>query len=143
MNPKEGIGQSKARMSLVPANVMMEVALGMREGAIAYGEHSFRHTRVKASTYYDAAQRHLASFWEGQDHDKASGVPISEISKAIANLVILRDAQMRGAMDDDRPPPSPEGWLDEINNISKLLGSPYPKPEDMTPGHTGANPGGD
>ena len=57
---------------------------------------------MKVSVYYDAAMRHLMSYWEGEDIDPDSGLP--HIVKAIACLFVLRDSMLLGNYTDDRPP---------------------------------------
>lgn len=92
----------------------------MLEGALKYGRHNWREVPVRAGVYYDAALRHLMAWWEGEDEDPDSGV--HHVTKAIASLVVLRDALMRGAAEDDRPPPSPAGWMAPLNRrASELL----------------------
>src|ERR1700761_3416714 len=81
-NPKDAVGTGKVPVSTVSAPVIAEVGLAMLEGARKYGRHNYRAIGVRASVYYDAAQRHLMAWWEGQDIDPASG--LSHVSKAIA-----------------------------------------------------------
>lgn len=103
-NPKDVIGVRKAAMSVLPGNVLVDVALGLMEGAAKYGRHNYRGVGVRASVYYDATMRHLLAWWEGEDIDPDSA--LSHITKAIASLVVLRDAMMQGMCEDDRPPSS-------------------------------------
>lgn len=103
-NPKDAIGIRKVPLSVVPAGVMMEVGLGMLEGACKYGRHNFRAIGVRASVYYDAAMGHLADWWEGEDIDADSN--LSHVTKAICSLVVLRDAMIQEKFEDDRPPRS-------------------------------------
>ncbi|VWC95663.1 hypothetical protein BLA39750_02204 [Burkholderia lata] len=105
-NPKDMIGSRKAPMSTVSAPVMAELGVAMLEGAAKYGRHNYRAVGVRTSVYYDAALRHLFSFWEGEDIDPDSGMP--HIVKAIASLTVLRDAQIQGKCVDDRAPSSRE-----------------------------------
>ena len=107
-NPKDACGTKKAPMSTVSGPVIAEVGVAMLEGARKYGRHNYRDSKVRASVYYDAAMRHLMAYYEGQDIDPDSG--ISHITKAIAGLVVLRDAEIQGQLVDDRPPKSPEDW---------------------------------
>ena len=123
-NPKDIVGASKVALSCVPANVIMEVAVALQEGARKYGRHNYREIPVSMEEYYNAAQRHLMRWWEGGDIDKASG--LNEITKAIAGLCVLRDAMMRGMAMDDRPPKSPE-FIEPMNEAVKLLIKKYPK----------------
>lgn len=103
-NPKDMIGVNKAPLSTVSGAVMLEVGLAMLEGAAKYGRHNYRAVGVRASVYYDATMRHLISWWEGEDIDPDSG--ISHVTKAIASLVVLRDAMIQEKMQDDRAPRS-------------------------------------
>lgn len=126
-NPKDIVGSTKVAMSYVPANVEAEIAVGMMEGAFKYGRHNYRVVGVRASIYYDAARRHLMAWWEGEDVDKASS--LSHISKAISSLVVLRDAMIRDNWDDDRPPKSKLGWLDELNRVASEVIARFPEPK--------------
>lgn len=99
----------------------------MLEGALKYGRHNYRIFGVRASTYIDAAGRHMDDFWEGTDIDPVSGV--HHISKAIASLVVLRDAMLMGLWTDDRPPRSEEGWIDKLNTQAETLINKYPTPK--------------
>ncbi len=101
-NPKLINGIKKVPMSVVPAQVMLEVSLALFEGARKYGRSNYRGTGVKYSTYYDACFRHLMAFFEGEDIDQDSG--LSHVTKAIASLVVLRDSMMQSNAIDDRPP---------------------------------------
>lgn len=101
-NPKDTIGIRKAPMSTVSGAVMAEVGTAMLEGAAKYGRHNYRVVGVRASVYYDATMRHLIGWWEGEDLDPDSG--LSHVTKAIASLVVLRDAMINGKCEDDRPP---------------------------------------
>jgi len=116
MNPKDMAGLRKAPLHVVPATVLMELGCAMLEGALKYGPHNWREIPVRASAYYDAAMRHLMAWWEGQDADPDSGV--HHVAKAIATLVVLRDAMIHGLVEDDRPRASPEGWLDALNRVA-------------------------
>lgn len=103
-NPKDIVGTRKAPMSTVSAAVMAELGVAMLEGAAKYGRHNYRAVGVRASVYYDATIRHLFSWWEGESIDPDSGM--SHITKAIASLVVLRDAMIQDMLTDDRAPVS-------------------------------------
>jgi hypothetical protein len=91
---------------------MAEVGVAMLEGACKYGRHNYRIAGVRASVYYDGTMRHLMDWWEGQDMDPDSG--LSDITKAITSLVVLRDAMIQGMCTDDRPP-SAKAFRQELN----------------------------
>jgi Domain of unknown function (DUF5664) len=125
-NPKDAVGTRKPPMSVVPMGVMMEVGVGMLEGARKYGRHNYRIAGVRASVYVDAAMRHLIKFWDfGINIDKDSG--LSEVTKAITSLVVLRDAMMTGKWVDDRPPPLSIELLDLIQKSVDDVFERYPE----------------
>jgi hypothetical protein len=127
LNPKDAFGIKKVPISTVPAPVIGEVGIAMMEGALKYGRHNYRVIGVRASIYYDAVMsRHMPAWWEGQDIDPDSG--LSHITKAIASLVVLRDAMIRGNWVDDRPPRTPDGWIEELNKKAAALLEKYPEP---------------
>lgn len=126
-NPKDAIGIAKVPLSTVSAPVLGELGLAMMEGALKYGRHNYRVSGVRASVYYDAALRHLLAFYEGEDIDPASGLP--HIVKVMACMAVLRDSQWQGNWVDDRPPRSPDGWMEELNDKAKALLERYPNPE--------------
>lgn len=127
-NPKDSVGIAKVPMSTVPAQVIAEIGLGMMEGALKYGRHNYRTAGVRASVYYDAANRHLLSWMEGEDLDPDSG--LSHISKALASLVVLRDSMMQENWIDDRPPVAKNpDWMRDLNVKAKALLEKYPNPK--------------
>jgi hypothetical protein len=103
-NPKDIVGSRKAKFSVIPAGVLFDLGNAMTEGMCKYGRHNYRAIGVRSSVYYDAAMGHMADWWEGQDIDAESG--LSHVTKAIASLVVLRDAMLQGKLYDDRPPRS-------------------------------------
>lgn len=123
-NPKDALGIKKAPLSCVPLPVLMELGIGMLEGACKYGRHNYRSIGVRASVYFDAVCRHLFAWWEGEDLDPDSGMP--HVVKAMACLAVLRDAQIQGQYTDDRPPVSPEGWMQELNAKAAAILERYP-----------------
>lgn len=124
-NPKDSVGIRRVPFSTIPAVPMAEIGLAMLEGALKYGRHNYRAIGVRSSVYYDAAMRHLTRWWEGEDIDPDSGLP--HIVKALASLVVLRDAELNGKLTDDRPPMSPE-WASSLNKIAGELMDKYPEP---------------
>lgn len=123
-NPKDAVGIKKVPFSVLSMPVIAEVGLALLEGARKYGRHNYRVSGVRASVYVDAAGRHLSAFWEGEDTDPGS--KLSHITKAIAGLVVLRDSMIQGNWVDDRPPPSPAGWVEELNKKAEEIIRMYP-----------------
>jgi hypothetical protein len=125
-NPKDAVGVRKVPLSVVPSGVMAELGLALLEGARKYGRHNYRVAGIRYSVYYDAAMRHLMSWWEGENVDPDSG--LSHVTKAIATLTVLRDAMMRDKYTDDRPPKMPEGWVQHMNELAGKIIVKYPDP---------------
>lgn len=126
-NPKDSVGVAKVSLSVLPAQVLMEMALALYEGDRKYGRSNYRVAGVRSSIYYDAAMRHLMAWWEGQDIDPESG--LSHVIKAIAGLSVLRDAMLNDMCTDDRPPKiKNENFISDYNNKTKLLIDKYPNP---------------
>lgn len=105
MNPKDLVGARKPGLSALPLPPVAEAGVVCQLGAQKYGRHNWRRDAVVSSAYFDGAMRHLVKWWEGEDIDPESGV--SHLAHILAGIAILRDAQMRGQMIDDRPPGSP------------------------------------
>ncbi len=102
-NPKDAVGTKKWRQyCTVPTTILWELGVAMLEGARKYGRHNYRIAGVRASVYVDAAKGHIDQWWEGEDIDEES--KLNHLVKAIASLVVLRDAMIQGKWVDDRPP---------------------------------------
>lgn len=126
-NPKDAVGVTKAPLSVLPMQVVYEAALGMYEGALKYGAFNYRLAGVRASVYYDAVERHLNQWWEGEDIDPDSG--LNHITKAITTLMVMRDAMLNDKFTDDRPPKIlNQDWMRNYNDKVKQLQAKYPDP---------------
>lgn len=127
-NPKDALGSKKPGLSAIPCQPLFELGLAMTDGACKYRRHNYRIAGVRASIYYDAAMRHLMKFWDlGEDIDPESGLP--HLAHAMACLTILRDAQLNGMLNDDRPPPvSPEKWA-QLQQMMDALLKRHPSPQ--------------
>ncbi len=130
-NPKDAVGVLKVGLSNVPLGPLLELAVAMTEGSMKYGRHNYRAIGVRASVYFDAlVTRHLFAWWEGEDIDPDSGLP--HLAKAMACLVVLRDAQINDKCYDDRPIKSPNtvALIKEMNEKVKELAKKYPNPKE-------------
>ena len=117
-NPKDACGVKKVPISGMPAPVLLEAGLVKLHGDLKYGRYNWREAGVRGSVYYDAAFRHLAAWWEGEDLDPDSG--ISHLAHAITGLAVLRDAQLMDNWIDDRPPAN-IGFIKEFNKKAEDL----------------------
>jgi hypothetical protein len=99
-NPKETHGNLKPGLSCLPLAPLLFVGQVMRNGARKYGRMNWRGTKIHASTYLDAIWRHLLLWWDGYDLDDNSNLP--HLAHVAANCILFMDAQMVGAVEDDR-----------------------------------------
>lgn len=127
-NPKDALGIRRTPFHLLPWPVLGELALALLEGALKYGANNWRTIGVRGSVYVSAAMRHVAQYEEGEDVDPDSGV--HHLTKAIACLVIMRDAQRLGRFVDDRRPSSPSGWMASLNQTASRLIDANPEPPE-------------
>lgn len=100
-NPKTVYGMSKPGIEGVPAAPLFMVGEVMRFGAAKYGLTNWRHDPISASVYYNAAMRHLFSWWDGDNLDTETGLP--HLAHAAACLMIILDAGLTDDLNDDRP----------------------------------------
>lgn len=100
-NPKTRYGVSKPGIADVPAVALLHLGLAMRDGEKKYGRTNWREHNITASVYYNAAMRHLMSWWDGEENAEDSGV--HHLGHAMACLSILVDAQAQNTLNDDRP----------------------------------------
>lgn len=98
-NPKDAIGATKVPLHLWPTTASAMGSIALLNGALKYGRANWRMIGVRASIYFDACQRHLAAWFEGEEIDE-DGVP--HLASALACLAILVDAQAAGKLNDDR-----------------------------------------
>ena len=128
MNPKDRVGVTKPNLSIIPLAPLYELIAGFTEGARKYGPWNWRKEKVSETIYVDAAIRHLNQWISGETIDPDSG--LSHITKAIAGLIILRDAQIHDCSIDDR---GPEQKIDIKGVMEKLaaVAEKYPNPVDV------------
>lgn len=110
-NPKDAIGCSKPSTHFIPRPVLYEVGNALLFGAGNYGAFNWRIAGVRASTYQNAAGRHIDAWQEGEENAPDSG--IHHLSHAIAGLMIIRDAIICDKFIDDRPPSAPADWMEK------------------------------
>lgn len=125
-NPKDIIGSTKPGLTSLSMPVLFEMGAGMDDGAYKYGRHNYRAVGVRHSIYVNAAMRHLAAFWEGEDIDPDSG--LSHITKVMTCLHVLRDSQIMGNDVDDRPIRAPDDWMERARAHTDDVISRHPNP---------------
>jgi hypothetical protein len=108
-NPKDAAAIMRAPLNLIPAPPLIPISLALANGAGKYGKFNWRATAIEASSYIAATQRHIASWYDGEEYATDSGV--HHLGHACASLMILMDAGACDMMVDDRPPPAPTAAL--------------------------------
>lgn len=102
INPKNEAGAAKPSFHNIPPSALVAIGRVMEVGEQKYGRLNWRNQPVQASVYYDAAMRHLLSFWDGSNLDPETGLP--HLWLAASNLAILIDGySLDGGIDDNRP----------------------------------------
>jgi hypothetical protein len=114
-------------LSNVPVAVLREVGVGMAEGGLKYGAYQYRDSRSSAWILFDATLRHLTDWWEGEDLDPDTG--LSHLTKAICSLMVMRDAELNGLLEDDRPPRPLSSYKNRLEKIYDDIKSRYPNPK--------------
>jgi len=99
-NPKDAIGSDKLPIHLFPITAIMMGCISFLNGALKYGRSNWRKAGVRASIYYDAQNRHMQAWMEGEEIDPDDGVP--HLGAALACIAILIDAQAADMLNDDR-----------------------------------------
>ena len=100
-NPKTVLGEAKAKISDTPTVSIQALGQVHTHGAAKYGRFNWREHTVSASVYYDAAFRHLADWFDGEDTDPESGLP--HLAHVMACASIILDAGANGKLNDNRP----------------------------------------
>lgn len=99
-NPKTAYGEAKDKLSDTPTIGIQKMGRVMTGGAEKYGRFNWRDHTVSATVYYDAAQRHIMAWFDGEDLDPESGEP--HLAHVMACCNIILDAQFRGMLNDNR-----------------------------------------
>ena len=99
-NPKTVYGTLKAPTHAIPPVAILHLGAAMETGENKYGLFNWRHRTVSSSVYYDALQRHVLAWWDGETVDPDSGVP--HLAHVMACCAVLLDAEQNGSLHDNR-----------------------------------------
>jgi len=130
-NPKDSIGADKVPLHLWPTTATALGAMALLDGAMKYGRSNYRAIGVRASIYFDALQRHLFKWFEGEELDPDSGLP--HLAHVLACVAILVDAQACGKLNDDRAIQG--GYVDLVNRLTPEVVGIKAKHSDKSPRH--------
>lgn len=92
-------GQKQAQLGALDPQSLMEVAKVAGFGAIKYSRYNFMKGYAW-SLSYDALQRHLHAFWDGEDRDPESGH--LHLAHAAWHCLTMITFLLRGRGTDDR-----------------------------------------
>lgn len=130
-NPKSAIGGTKIPLHLWPNIASTVGALAFLDGAGKYGRQNYRPMGAKASTYYDAAKRHLDAWWEGED--KAPDSLVHHLGHSLACIAIILETHFNGNLEDDRAYPG--GYFKMMDELEGEVTRIKQKYEDRTVVH--------
>ena len=130
-NPKDVIGCNKIPIHLFPKSAVILGSLALLDGALKYGRANWREIGVRASIYYDAIERHVGAWFEGETNDPDSGLP--HLAHAIACIAIIIDADNAGKLKDDRMYPAEYRKL--INEMTPHVARLKEVHKDKNPKH--------
>lgn len=102
-NPKTVFGTAKPPFHFTPPIAEMILGQAMANGGKKYGLMNWRDKTISSSVYYDAARRHLAAWWDGEDIASDSGV--HHLGHVMACCALILDGAAQGELNDDRPIP--------------------------------------
>jgi hypothetical protein len=100
-NPKTVFGEAKVKLSDTPIIGIQQMGWVFTSGAAKYGRFNWREHQVSSTVYYDAAQRHLMAWFNGEDFDLESGQ--SHLAHVMACCNIILDAEKHEKLNDNRP----------------------------------------
>ena len=111
-NPKTQVASTKQTLSYVPTVGLFALGAAMQDGGKKYGRFNWRDTSVTSSVFYDAIQRHLTAWFNGEDHAQDSKV--HHLGHIMASCAILLDADLNKVLNDDRDKREPRAieWSD-------------------------------
>ena len=82
----------KLQYGLIPPLALKEVVKVLTIGAVKYEKNNWQKVPDAQSRYYDALQRHLWDWFEGQQHDPETG--INHLAHAMCNLLFLLERDL-------------------------------------------------
>lgn len=128
-NPKTRFGAAKPGIHAIPPVALLHLGRGMEDGEVKYGLTNWRENEVSASVYYDAAFRHFAAWWDGEECAPDSGV--HHLGHVMACCAILLDAQHMDRLNDNRPSvPGPfSRMVKELTRALETEADPEPVPQ--------------
>lgn len=77
----------KVEYSLLPTGVLQPVLRVLGFGAKKYSKENWKHVENSHERYYNAAMRHLTSWWEGEKKDPETGE--NHLAHAVCCLLFL------------------------------------------------------
>lgn len=127
-NPKTAQGRKKPPVHAIPPSAILHLGSAMENGEGKYGLMNWREKRVSSSVYYDAAMRHLMSWWDGEDHSRDTTPPVHHLAHVLACLSIILDAMETGNLNDDRPIKGVTADLIDAMQLMRIGASENPRP---------------
>lgn len=127
----------KPRLGLISTVFMWGLGHVLTFGARKYAAHNWRKGFVY-SRLYDALQRHLTAWNDGEDIDAESGM--NHLDHAACELMFLREMVERHPELDDRYKPEPEANVVAVKYEGAIGGLHGPVPVNMEVKRTEPSP---
>lgn len=87
--------QGKPQYSLIPSKALLEVVKVLTFGAQKYDPENWRRVPDAKTRYFDAAQRHLWQWKDGEINDEgAGGSDCHHLAAAISNLMFILQLEL-------------------------------------------------
>ncbi len=93
-------GQKDVRLHAIPWESLAELGRVYAFGETKYADYNFRKG-YKWSLSYDALQRHIGAFWNGEDNDQESS--LGHLAHATWHCITLLFFSLTERGTDDRP----------------------------------------
>ena len=108
--------QSKPRFSLIPAGTLNAVVRVLEFGTGKYAENNWQTVPDARRRYYDAMQRHIDAWWQGEKKDSETGE--SHLAHAVCCALFLMWLDDNSKRDTEACSWENESLMTQLENIT-------------------------
>ena len=109
--------QNKPRMSLLPKGALSAVIRVLEFGATKYQVDGWKHVPDAKTRYYDAMQRHIDAWWQGEQKDPETGE--SHLAHAVCCALFLMWLDDNSKRDTEACSWENESLMMQLESITK------------------------
>ena len=84
---------NKPQYSLLPSAALLETVKVLTFGATKYAPDNWRYVDNASVRYFDAANRHMWQWWNGEELDSETN--LHHLASAISNLMFILDLELQ------------------------------------------------